>query len=169
MTEKHTPAAPPRPRHAGALPFPHLTGYWVNRLGAAFRTEVDRELRAFDLTRRQAGMLFHIQRAGSPTASDLTRELGVDSTAVTRMLDRLADKGLVRRTPDPDDGRRQRVEMTEAARDLLPRLHDVARRVEGLFEADLEPGDLAAFHRVLMAMLGNVGQDHFAMLAEAPS
>ncbi len=167
MTEKrHSP--PALPLHADSLPFPHLTGYWVNRLAGAFRTVVDREIRELDLTRRQGGMLFHIERAGTPTATDLTRALGVDSTAVTRMLDRLADKGLVLRRPDPEDGRRQLVELTEQARELLPLLHATASRVEALFESEIEPGDLAAFHRVLMGMLANVGQDYFAMLDDTP-
>ena len=78
------------------LPFPHLTGYWVNRLGSAIRTTVDRELKAYDMTRRQVGMLMHVDRAGSPTASDLTQLLSVDSTAVTRMIDRLEELGAKR-------------------------------------------------------------------------
>ena len=97
------------------LPFPHVTGYWVNRLAAAFRTEVDRELRDLDLTRRQVGMLHFIHRAGRVTASELTRSIGVDSTAVTRMIDRLEDKGLVSRSKDPDDGRRHLIALPAAA------------------------------------------------------
>lgn len=150
-------------RPGGVLPFPHVTGYWVNRLGAAFRTVVDRELKAFDLTRRQVGMLIHVERAavegGAPTASDLTRELGVDSTAVTRMLDRLEEKGLAERRQDPSDGRRHLIHLTRSAKSLMPKLKDVARRVEGQFEAGIPPADLETFQRVLLDMLGNAGDD----------
>lgn len=152
-------------RHS-TLPFPHVTGYWVNRLGHAFRTYVDRELKDVDLTRRQAGMLGFIHRAENPVASDLTRALGIDSTAVTRMLARLEDKGLVERTQDPDDGRRLILSLTPAARRLLPKLMQKADRVEGTFEADVDPEDLATFHSVLMKMLSNVDQDHFALLED---
>ncbi|MEM9382156.1 MAG: MarR family transcriptional regulator [Planctomycetota bacterium] len=148
------------------LPFPHVTGYWVNRLGAAFRTEVDRELRDLDLTRRQVGMLHFIHRAGQVTASDLTRTIGVDSTAVTRMIDRLEDKGLVSRSKDPDDGRRHIVELTTAARRMMPRLAKKAHRVETAFEEGIAPDDLATFHAVMMRMLENVGQAHFAMISD---
>ena len=141
----------------GVLPFPHVTGYWVNRLAAAFRTAVDRELKAFDLTRRQVGMLIHVERGcldgdSAPTASDLTRDLGVDSTAVTRMLDRLEEKNLVTRRPDSTDGRRQLIYLTASAKSLMPKLKDVARRVESSFEADLPPSDLETFQRVLMGL-----------------
>ena len=148
----------------GVLPFPHITGYWVNRLGAAVRTVVDRELKAFDLTRRQVGMLIHVERAdlegeGRPTASHLTRVLGVDSTAVTRMIDRLEEKGLLERSPDPSDGRRHRIHLTRSAKTLLPKLKGVARGVEKQFEAGVPKADLATFQRVLIHMLGNAGDD----------
>jgi DNA-binding MarR family transcriptional regulator len=148
------------------LPFPHVTGYWVNRLAAAFRTEVDRELRDHDLTRRQVAMLHFIARADRPTASDLTREMGVDSTAVTRMIDRLEDKGVVTRTQDPGDGRRNIVELTPAALRLMPKLGRTAQKVEALFEEGLGAGELATFHDVLMRMLENVNEAHFAMLPD---
>lgn len=148
----------------GVLPFPHITGYWVNRLGAAVRTVVDRELKAFELTRRQVGMLIHVERAdlegeGSPTASDLTRILGVDSTAVTRMIDRLEEKGLLERSPDPDDGRRHRIHLTRSAKTLMPKLKGVARGVEQQFEAGVAKADMETFQRVLMHMLENAGDD----------
>jgi len=148
------------------LPFPHVTGYWVNRLAAAFRTEVDRELRQHELTRRQVGMLHFIARGERPTASDLTREMGVDSTAVTRMVDRLADKGLVARQRDPEDGRRHRLALTPEALQLMPRLSRTARKVEGLFEAGVPEERLAVFHDVLMDMLANVDADHFAVISD---
>ena len=148
------------------LPFPHVTGYWVNRLAAAFRTEVDRELRDLDLTRRQVGMLHFIHRAGRVTASELTRSIGVDSTAVTRMIDRLEAKGLVSRSKDPDDGRRHIIELTTAARRVMPKLSRKAHKVEGSFEEGIAPEDIATFHSVLMRMLENVDQAHFAMISD---
>ena len=36
--------------------------------------------------------------------------------------------------------------------------------MEGRFEAGVDPRELATFHRVLMAMLENVGESHVALL-----
>ena len=149
-----------------ALPFPKVTGYWVNRLANAFRTAVDRELRGFDLTRRQVGMLHFIAREDCTTASDLTRTIGVDSTAVTRMIDRLESKGLVIRKPDPEDGRRHMIEVTAAARQVMPKLAETAMKVEAPFEEGIPDEDLDAFHRVLMRMLENVDEAHYAMICD---
>lgn len=152
--------------HPESLPFPHLTGYWVSRLGGAFRKAVDRELREHDLTRRQVGTLMHVAHGLAETAADLTRATGVDSTAVTRMIDRLEEKDLLERRPDPEDGRRQVLHLTRAARGLMPRIERIAKHVEGRFEAGLDPRELATFHRVLMAMLENVGESHVALLED---
>lgn len=169
MTDIFAVMTDKRPGHPETLPFPHLTGYWVNRLGGAFRTFVDRELREFDLTRRQVGMLMHISEGLASSAADLTKSLGVDSTAITRMLDRLEDKELVMRAPDPNDGRRQLVTLTGKARSLMPELRQVAKRVETRFESQIGAGDLATFHRVLMAMLETVGESHFKALDDEGS
>ncbi|MEM8712028.1 MAG: MarR family transcriptional regulator [Planctomycetota bacterium] len=152
------------PAEGAILPFPHITGYWVNRLASAIRTVVDRELKAFDMTRRQVGMIMHIERFGSPSASDLTQTLGVDSTAVTRMIDRLEEKGLVERHPDPDDGRRHLIEVTKEARSLMPKLKRTAGRVEATFVEGVSPEDLETFQRVLLRMLDNAGEAGGAVL-----
>ncbi|MEL6906300.1 MAG: MarR family transcriptional regulator [Planctomycetota bacterium] len=146
------------PHRTGVLPFPPLTGYWINRLGAAFRTAVDRELKAHDLTRQQVATLAHVRQGLASSASDLTRAMCVDSTAVTRMLDRLEEKNLVRRVQDPEDGRRQLIELTETAEALMPRITAIARSVEGRFESDVTDDDLTTFHRVLVKMLENAGE-----------
>lgn len=152
--------------HPETLPFPHLTGYWVNRLASAFRTVVDRELRVHDLTRRQVGVMMMIRRGLGASAADLTRATHVDSTAITRMIDRLEEKGLIERSPDPDDGRRQLLHLTDAAHSLMPEIEAISKRVEERFEAGLRKSDLHTFHRVMMTMLDNVGEGHFSMLEE---
>ncbi len=124
---------------------------------------MDRELKVLDLTRRQAAMLIHVERAvaldeGPLTASDLTRTLGVDSTAVTRMIDRLEEKELLERSPDPSDGRRHLIHLTRGAKALMPKLKATAQRVEGKFEAGVTKADLETFQRVVMHMLENVGE-----------
>lgn len=165
MTDTRSQKRKPRsPEKDPILPFPHITGYWVNRLASAIRTVVDRELKAFDMTRRQVAMIMHIERAGSPSASDLTQLLGVDSTAVTRMIDRLEEKELVQRHPDPNDGRRHLIEVTPEARALMPKIQRTAKRMEESFVEGVSPDELETFQRVMLRMLENVGEAGGAVL-----
>ena len=55
--------------------------------------------------------------AGSQLA--LGRQLGVDRTVMTYLLDELEQAGLVERTPDPTDRRARRITLTEDGRARL--------------------------------------------------
>jgi DNA-binding MarR family transcriptional regulator len=52
---------------------------------------------------------------GALSAGDLARRTGLTSGAVTRLIDRLVERGSVRRLADPADRRRVLVEITPAA------------------------------------------------------
>jgi len=64
----------------------------------------------------EARVLFELGRRGSIDAADLRRVLDLDGGYLSRLLARLEDKGLVARERSPDDGRRQRLELTDAGR-----------------------------------------------------
>ncbi|MDH2414233.1 MarR family transcriptional regulator [Nocardioides sp. CER19] len=77
---------------------------------------------------------------GEMSQAELGRQLGLDRKDVTVALDHLADWRLVRRRPDPADGRRNVVTLTTSGRELLPRLDsllgDVQEQVLGPLSAD---------------------------------
>jgi DNA-binding MarR family transcriptional regulator len=52
---------------------------------------------------------------GPLSAGDLAKRTGLTSGAVTRLIDRLVERGSVRRLPDPEDRRRVLVEITPSA------------------------------------------------------
>jgi DNA-binding MarR family transcriptional regulator len=82
----------------------------------------------FGLTEGEMNVLAALRRSGPPqelTPTELYRSLLVSSGAMTNRLDRLVDRGLVRRTPDPDDRRRIRVGLTEAGRRVVDEAMDV--------------------------------------------
>ncbi|MFT4037664.1 MAG: MarR family transcriptional regulator [Thermomicrobiales bacterium] len=66
-----------------------------------------------DPSLRQLGVLFAV-RDGVSSPVAIARRLRVNRAVVTGLLDRLEQRELVRREPDPEDRRRQRVVMTPA-------------------------------------------------------
>lgn len=60
---------------------------------------------------------------------DLARSLGVNAAAVTRQVQELERERLVRRRPDPNDGRRSCVALSPKGRRLAVEIHE---RVHGL-------------------------------------
>lgn len=76
-----------------------------------------------------------LSRRGPMRITDLARTEQIKQPALTSAVDRLERDGLVRRRPDPADGRASLVEVTAAGRDVVRSRHD--SRVDGL-EALLE-------------------------------
>lgn len=75
---------------------------------------LDRRTRGDELTRTQASALATIVRLGPVRISEVAEIEGVNPTMLSRIVAKLEDSGLLRRTPDPDDGRAARVEATAA-------------------------------------------------------
>ena len=119
---------------------------------------LDRERRAAfaeqGLEAYEFDVLTALRRAGPPyelTPGRLLRETLVGSGTMTNRLDRLEARGLVRRRPDPDDGRAVRVRLTDAGR---------AR-------ADAAVADLLDRERALLAGLPERDRDRLAALLRA--
>src|SRR5262245_61728109 len=103
-------------------------GAMLSRVGRELTTVLDRRFAEFDVTTQQAALLIHA--AGQPTSpSQLTEALGTDTAGMTRLLDRLEAKGLLRRRRHDDDRRAIVIELTESGRELVPRLPRVFGQV----------------------------------------
>jgi DNA-binding MarR family transcriptional regulator len=76
--------------------------------------------RSSGLTLTQMRILHALARQ-TTSAGDLARTVGVKASSLTRLLDRLEERGLVVRQVDPDDRRRLSVSITTAGRDFLNR------------------------------------------------
>lgn len=82
--------------------------------------ELDALLRPFGITfsRFEALVLLAYSRQGSLPLSKIGERLQVHATSVTNVIDRLEAAGLVRREPNPRDGRGTLAVITESGRDV---------------------------------------------------
>jgi DNA-binding MarR family transcriptional regulator len=85
--------------------------------------------------------------------SEIARRMGVDRTTMVALIDELQDKGLVRRRQDPDDRRRNVVELTGAGRDTLRRATGAAEQAERAFLGPLSEDEARQFRKALRALL----------------
>src|SRR5947209_9142875 len=134
----------------------------ISRLSRVVEKELEPVLAQFGLNHWSYDMLATLRRAGppyqlSPTA--LFRSMMVTSGTMTNRIDRLAEKGLVRRITDPEDRRGILVELTDQGRELI----DVALIAHVANEARLlqplsreEQGTLAVLLRKWLSSL----EDH---------
>jgi DNA-binding MarR family transcriptional regulator len=82
---------------------------------------LDRQSRGQELTRTQASVLATVARRGPLRLSELAECEGVNPTMLSRIVAKLEQAGLLLRSPDPDDGRAARVELTAEGIELNQR------------------------------------------------
>ncbi|MGW4912615.1 MarR family winged helix-turn-helix transcriptional regulator [Streptomyces sp. NPDC004270] len=66
------------------------------------------------LTMPERTALSHLERSGAATSSALAREVQITAQAMGATLSALSARGLVERRPDPNDGRRVVLTVTDA-------------------------------------------------------
>src|SRR6516225_976528 len=94
----------------------------ISRLSLVVDKELEPVFAQFGLNHWSFDMLATLRRAGAPyrlSPTELFRSMMVTSGTMTNRIDRLTEKGLVRRIPDPEDRRGILVELTEQGRDLM--------------------------------------------------
>ena len=116
----------------------HL-GYWLRRLSDEVHGRFERELARHDVTVSQWAVLATVYRGDATTTREVARYIDIDAGAVSRLVDRLAAKGLITREPDPASRRTLRLALTAAGHDLVPQLAEIADRNDAHFFATLEP------------------------------
>ena len=118
--------------------------------------EADAELAAMEISSAQFIVIAALAMAESAkSASDLCRHLSYDAGAMTRMIDRLESKGLIRRNRRPDDRRVVFVELTEAGSRAYPRMHVVSMAVANRFLRGFSHAEARELEGFLGRMLEN--------------
>jgi DNA-binding MarR family transcriptional regulator len=89
----------------------------------------------------EARILFELAHREDRSASDLSRELGLDPGYLSRTLVRLEGQGLIARARSENDGRRRILSLTSAGKDAFAMLdtrsrEEVAEMLGGLSERD---------------------------------
>jgi DNA-binding MarR family transcriptional regulator len=74
---------------------------------------------------------------------------------MTRMIDRLEQKGLIRRVPHPEDRRAMTLELTVAGKALYPQLLSAKETVQAQFLRGFSVDEARQLERLLNRMLDN--------------
>lgn len=90
----------------------------VRRFAVSERAEVQ----CCGVTVAQAATLEVLRAEGPMRLGGLGQRLGIAPSTLTRNLERLIERGLVRRVPDPEDGRAFQVELTASGLRAADRL-----------------------------------------------
>lgn len=136
----------------------HLLGQVRTEMLAALERELtaDRHVADIGVTAAQFIVMARLAAAErKKSASDLCKEMSYDAGAMTRMIDRLESKGLLRRARCPQDRRLVYLEMTEQGRAVYPRLRELSMSIQNRFLRGFSRADARQLEGLLGRMLEN--------------
>jgi MarR family transcriptional regulator, transcriptional regulator for hemolysin len=140
-------------------------GHLVGLAARGFERLSELRLKPFGFGVGYLPVLVAVEQGNATSQRDLARFARVEQPSMAQMLARMERDALIRRSPDPDDGRSSRVELTKMAHARLPEacavLFEGNREVLRNF-TDKEAQQLVALLARLIANLD------FAIDADAP-
>ena len=117
---------------------------------------MDKRLAALEISAAQYVVMANLAGPGEPkSASDLCKGISYDAGAMTRMLDRLESKGLIRRSRSAHDRRLVHLELTEEGRSAYPRMRDIAMTVANRLLRGFTKSEARQLETLLNRMLDN--------------
>ena len=116
---------------------------------------LDRELAPYDISAAQLIVLAHLANGEADSAAGLCKGISYDPGAMTRIIDRLEQKHLIRRRPHPEDRRTVNLELTPEGRALYPRLVAAKDAVQRQFLRGFGEADVETLAGLLQRMLAN--------------
>jgi MarR family transcriptional regulator for hemolysin len=125
------------------LPLKREFAFTIMDVARLIKTYADQRARQFGISRAQWAVLIRIDRTEGLKQSELAEMLDLQPISLTRLLDRLADNGLIERRADPNDRRANRLYLKPAAKPLLEQLAALGTDMmgtvlKGLDEATIE-------------------------------
>jgi len=122
----------------------------LNRLQKRFREE------GHTITVEQWQLLINLNNINNQFNQQLAENTFKEKSTVTRILDGLEKKALVKRVTETADRRQKRIRITAKGRNLLEKLKPLAHEVQSRALQGLDLEQLGVCREILLQMHGNV-------------
>lgn len=127
--------------------------FWITRLAGAMREAFNQALAEHQVSWPQWMILNVLYHQLAETPAQIADNIAVDRSAVTRLLDRLAEKQLLERVHDGLDRRSVKIHLTRTGKSLVAELNQAAEAHQNQFLNQLHPTELRAFKGNIQKML----------------
>jgi DNA-binding MarR family transcriptional regulator len=152
------PSAPPQ----GPVTFdpdklsPHDSmGYLMRRIVTAMAADIERAMEPLGLTNAQWRPLGLMHIGPPKTVAELARECFLDTSAMTRLLDRLEAKGYCTRTRSVEDRRVVTLTLTDAGSAAAHNIPDVLCGIQNTYLQGFSPAEWDTLKGLLQRVLAN--------------
>lgn len=129
----------------------------LGRVQGALRAAHDEGVAPFGLTTSQGAVLLNCLRGEANTPAELARLNDLDISSVSRILDRLEKRGLLKRSRTNRDRRQVIVKVTPKGRALVKKATPVAARVAAQAWRNVSEQEKQTLRTIVSKILGNLG------------
>lgn len=130
-------------------------GHLVTAVRNAIFAALEHELAPLELTASQFIVVIGAMRGRARTVNEFCQFAGIDAGPMSRLLDRLEVKDIIRRTRDNEDRRQVNVELTPKGTALYPQIMEILRTVYGRFLGGFSPSEGAQLQDFLQRLMAN--------------
>jgi DNA-binding MarR family transcriptional regulator len=135
------------------MPEAPTPGFLVWKLALRWRAAVDRAVAPFGLTQGQYSVLASLsgvaRTGGRPSQRELADHTGLEVVHMSKLVRALERRGLVARTPDPDDARAVQLSLSDDGRAVARRAVAAVRALQDELTAPLGGIDAPATHALV--------------------
>lgn len=129
------------------------TGYWLRMVSNAVSQDCARRISAEGVTVAEWVFLRALYDVDAIAPSLLAEKMGMTKGAISKLGDRLQDKGLVARTENKRDKRAHQLSLTEAGWRKVPDLAALADRNDADYFGLLTPDERQTLDRILKLLV----------------
>ena len=133
----------------------HSLGQCAAALLNAVAKGVNRELASHGLTSMEFAMIRLFLTDKEWTATELAQVLPVEVSAISRMVSKLVDRGLLSRRRPRSDRRVVLLRLTDRGREVGLELHESVHAYEDRLIEGIHPQELETFHSVIGKIMAN--------------
>ena len=141
------------PYHPDTISSKDNMGYLLRRAWSVLANAIDQELTPYGLTYPQFVILIRLHEGECSTAAELAREVCTDTGAMTRMLDRLECKDIIRRVRSVQDRRVVNLEITEFGGEMVDKVIVIAVNVLNRYFGDFTAAEMDVMYRLLKRVI----------------
>lgn len=121
------------------------------------RQIIDNEFQDAGLTEATWRPLLHLHVLGNQSKQkDLAASVGIEGATLVRLIDTLVDKGLIQRTEDSSDRRKNLISLTEEGRSTVERLRKIIDPLQEQLLSDFSDKDIATIGKFILTLESKV-------------
>lgn len=135
-------------------------GFQFGMFMRVFRKLIVKRFNEFDtgLTPDQFAILVKVQEEGEPTQTEISATMGLDKSAVLRVIDILESKHLIARINDAGDRRKKALVLTQKGSEKLQEAELLFEKLMTDVSQGINPGEVQDFLKTLEKMRTNAEQ-----------